>query len=110
VPLVAKTFIGGRGWRDEAANDPTRCDLAQLLGVELDGLSFREVELRIEQARNDGHWLVFCGHDIGGPGRQTTLDITLEALCQYSLDPSNGVWIETVERVGNFIQTQRNPE
>lgn len=110
VPLVANKFIAGRGWLDEAANDPVRCDLAQILGAELDGLSFPEVELQIEQARKNGHWLVFCGHDIGGPGRQTTLSVTLEALCRYSVDPANGVWIDTIERVATFIQTRRNSE
>ena len=31
VPLVARRFLTGRGWRDEGANDPAFCDLAQLM-------------------------------------------------------------------------------
>ncbi len=110
VPLVAKRFLTGRGWRDEAANDPSFCDLAQILGVELDGLSFREAQSWIEQTRKEGYWLVFCGHDIGGPGRQNTLDTTLEALCRYSQDPAKGVWIDSVERVAAFIRARRETE
>ena len=30
VPLVAQRFIAGRGWLDEAPNDPSFCDLAQV--------------------------------------------------------------------------------
>ena len=107
VPLISKKFVAGRGWRDEASNDPFVCDLAQIFGVELDGLSLEKAERLVEEARENGHWLVFCGHDIGGPAKQTTLDTTLEALCRYSLDPANGVWIDTVERVGRYVQDRR---
>jgi hypothetical protein len=107
VPLISKKFVAGRGWRDEASNDPFVCDLAQIFGVELDGLSLEQAERLVEEARENGHWLVFCGHDIGGPAKQTTLDTTLEALCRYSLDPANGVWIDTVERVGRYVRDRR---
>jgi len=110
IPLVAESFLAGRGWLGESANDPAFCDLAQILGVELDGLGFRDVEMKIEEAKQDGHWLVFCGHDIGGPARQTTVDTTLEALCRYSRDPRNGVWIDTVERVAEYIRNTRKQE
>ncbi len=43
VPLVAKMFIVGRGWRDEAMNDPGFCDLAQVSGIEMDGKNFDEI-------------------------------------------------------------------
>src|SRR6187431_270118 len=36
VPIVAELFLCGRGWMDEAPNDPTYCDFAQLTGVEMD--------------------------------------------------------------------------
>jgi peptidoglycan/xylan/chitin deacetylase (PgdA/CDA1 family) len=108
VPLIAERFVAGRGWLGEASNDPGRCDLAQLLGVELDGLSSQEAIQWVEEAGEYGHWLVFCGHDIGGPNRQTTVDTTLDALCRYAVDPANGIWVATVERVAKFIKKQRN--
>jgi hypothetical protein len=36
VPLVAAAFVAGRGWLGEAPNDPQRCDLAQVLGMEME--------------------------------------------------------------------------
>jgi hypothetical protein len=41
VPLVAKNFLLGRGWMDEAPNDPAYNNFAQLTGVEMDGKNFR---------------------------------------------------------------------
>lgn len=108
VPLVAEKFLVGRGWLNEGANDPNLCDLAQVLGVEFDGLSFEEAKEWIDRARDNGHWLVFCGHDIGGPARQTTLDTVLDLLCRYSLDRQNGIWIGTVEQVGDYIAKRRS--
>ena len=40
VPVVADLFLAGRGWRDEASNDPAFVDLAQTLGVEMDDRDF----------------------------------------------------------------------
>src|SRR2546425_3566543 len=72
VPLVAATFLAGRGWLGEAPNDPERCDLAQVLGMEMDGKDFEQVRPLLEQARQGRSWLVLAGHDIGEPGVQTT--------------------------------------
>ena len=43
IPLIAKKFETGRGWRDEDANDPLFCNFAQLNGMEMDGKSFDEI-------------------------------------------------------------------
>jgi len=93
---------------DEATNDPLYCDLAQLMGTELDGLSFAGAKVLIDQAAKEGRWLVFCGHDIGGPARQTVLSKTLEQICQYGNDPSNGIWIDTVSNIASYVQQMRN--
>jgi peptidoglycan/xylan/chitin deacetylase (PgdA/CDA1 family) len=50
VPLIAKLFLAGRGFRDEGANDPARCDLAQLMGMESDGLSFERIKALVSDA------------------------------------------------------------
>jgi peptidoglycan/xylan/chitin deacetylase (PgdA/CDA1 family) len=44
VPLIAEEFLAGRGWMDEWSNDPAFCDMAQLMGVELDGKDFEQVK------------------------------------------------------------------
>ncbi len=64
VPLIAAMFETGRGWLDEAPNDPAYCDMAKLYGMELDGKSFEEVLKIIETAKNQGGWLIFAGHEM----------------------------------------------
>jgi peptidoglycan/xylan/chitin deacetylase (PgdA/CDA1 family) len=111
VPLVARHYLTGRGWRDEYFNAPDRCDLAQLAGVEFDGLDFEQVRPQIDQAAQTGNWLVLAGHDIGRDSRrQMTKTSTLEALCAYCKDPANGVWIDTVGTIGAYIRRIRAPE
>jgi peptidoglycan/xylan/chitin deacetylase (PgdA/CDA1 family) len=108
VPLVAEEFLAGRGWMDEWANDPAFCDMAQLMGVELDGKDFEQVKQLFDRTLANGGWLVFCGHEIGeGGGRQTTLSSTLKAICEYAQDPANGLWLDTVEEVAGYILKQR---
>ncbi len=89
------------------ANDPAFCDLAQATGIDLDGLDFKQVKQLVDEAVADGRWLVFFGHEIGESGRQTTFASILEALCRYAQDPANGLWIDTVAAVGEYILEQR---
>jgi len=107
VPVVAEGFLAGRGWMDEWANDPTFCDMAQLMAMELDGKDFEQVKQLFDRTLANGGWLVFCGHDIGEGGRQTTLSSTLKAICEYAQDPANGLWLDTVEAVARYILKQR---
>ncbi|MHC4189605.1 MAG: polysaccharide deacetylase family protein [Planctomycetota bacterium] len=107
VPLVAERFIVGRGAYDEVANDPAFCDLAQVTGIDLDGLDFEQVKQIVDEAAADGRWLVFFGHEVGEPARQTAFASTLEALCRYAQEPANGLWIDTVAAVGEYILEQR---
>jgi len=107
VPIVAEKFLTGRGWMDEWSNDPAFCDMAQLMGVELDGKDFEQVKQWIDKTTANGGWLVFCGHDIGEGGRQTTRLSTLKALCEYAQDPANGLWLDTVQTIANYIVKQR---
>ena len=108
VPLVAEEFLAGRGWMDEWSNDPAFCDMAQLMGVELDGKDFEQVKQLIDRTLANGGWLVFCGHEIGeGGAHQTTLSSTLKAICEYAQDPANGLWLDTVEEVAGYILKQR---
>ena len=110
VPLVAKHFTAGRGYRDERHNSPATCDPAQLYGYELDGYAFSEVKNWIEYAVEEGGWLVLAGHEVGGPGaHQTVREDTLHALCQYCGDNANGIWLDTVAAVADYVVGQRAP-
>jgi hypothetical protein len=95
---------------NEWANDPAFCDMANLMGVELDGRSFEEVRQVMDRVLKDGGWLVFAGHEIGdNKRRQTTLTSTLRALCEYAQDPANGIWLDSVENISRYILEQRSP-
>lgn len=107
VPLVAERFESGRNWMNEGPNDPAYCDLARLNGTELDGLSFAEALILIEQAREQGAWLVFAGHEMDEGGRQTALLSTIDSICRYALDPANGIWIGNVSEIARYIRKQR---
>lgn len=107
VPLVAARFRAGRGWRDEMANDPAFCDPAQLLGVELDGLTWEQLKVLIDEARARHAWLVLAGHDIGPGGKQTTRTDTLRAFCEYAKDPKNGVWVDTIANIAEYVMAHR---
>ncbi|MFB3788824.1 MAG: polysaccharide deacetylase family protein [bacterium] len=108
VPLVARKFLTGRGWLDEDTNDPWFCDFAQLMGMESDGKTFDELKQLAVKAGENGRWLVLAGHEIGTGGHQTTRVDSLEKLCQFARDPANGVWMDTVAAVAEYIQKIRD--
>jgi len=107
VPLVARRFLAGRGYRDEGANDPAACDLAQVMGMESDALTFDQMKSLVDTAAAEAGWLVFAGHEIGQPGRQTTQAADLERFLRYARDPASGIWVDTVQAIGNYIRAQR---
>ncbi|WP_111630794.1 polysaccharide deacetylase family protein [Larkinella arboricola] len=107
VPIVADLFISGRGWRNEAPNDPAYCDMAQIYGMEMDGKDFDEIKELIETARKSGQWLVLAGHETAESGPQTTRLSMLKQLCEYAKDPANGVWIAPIGEVAKYVQKQR---
>ena len=107
IPLIASKFESGRLWLSEGPNDPVFCDMSQLTGIELDGKSFDQVKNLIESAAKKGQWLVLAGHEINDEGRQTSLLSTMEAICKYAMDPSNGIWIDNVHNIASYINGQR---
>jgi peptidoglycan/xylan/chitin deacetylase (PgdA/CDA1 family) len=107
VPLVAERFLVGRGYLDEAPNDPAFCDLAQAMGTPFDDLDFEQAKNVVDQAAKDGRWLIFVGHDIGKRGFQVTDAAALAALCDYLQEPANGIWLGTVGEIGEYIRQQR---
>jgi len=108
IPLVAERFIVGREWLSENSNIPALCDLSHVMGMKCDGMTFEQVKELIDQTVKNGKWLVLCGHEIRQSGRGlTTFAATLEAICEYAQDPANGLWIDTVEKIGRYILEQR---
>lgn len=107
VPVVSEMFLSGRGWLDEAPNVPPFVDMAQVLGMEMDGKSFEEMRDVIEQAKEDGAWVVLAGHEIGEGGRQTTHIDMLEQLIRYADDPSNEIWLAPVGTAARYVLDER---
>lgn len=103
VPVIAELFLAGRGWMDEAANDPSYVDLAQTTGVEMDGRDFAQIRPLLDDARKAGAWLVLAGHEIGASGRQTTRIAMLDELLAYAKDPANGIWLATVAEAADLV-------
>ncbi len=108
VPLVSAMFASGRTWLDEGPNDPERCDLGQLTGMELDGKRFDQVLALIEAARENGSWLILAGHEMDEGGLQTSLLSTIDSICRYANDPKNGIWIDHVANVAKYVREQRS--
>jgi peptidoglycan/xylan/chitin deacetylase (PgdA/CDA1 family) len=105
VPLVAEMFVAGRGWMAEAPQDPRAGDLAQVMGVEMDGKNFEHILPLLDQARETGGWLVLGGHEIGKGGRQTTRTAMLRRLVPYVLDPAHGFWVAPVATVARHVRS-----
>jgi peptidoglycan/xylan/chitin deacetylase (PgdA/CDA1 family) len=105
VPLVSELFLSGRGWLDEAPNDPAFVDLAQLTGYPMDAVAFEDLRPAIDDAIARGQWLVLAGHDIGStPGPQVTRTSTLDSLLEYVNAPERGVWLDTVGAVSAHVK------
>ena len=107
VPVVAELFASGRTWLDETANDPAFCDLAQLACIQMDGKDFPAIKTLLDQATENGQWLILGGHEIGASDRQTTRVKMLEKLIPYAKDPANRLWMAPVGTVGRYIGDER---
>lgn len=103
VPLVAERFIVGRSYLSESSNDPRIVDLAQAMGSSFDDLDFAQMKQIVDEAIQQGRWVIFVGHEIGQGGFQVTDTHALEQLCRYLKDPTNGIWLGTVEEIGLYV-------
>jgi peptidoglycan/xylan/chitin deacetylase (PgdA/CDA1 family) len=103
VPLVARYFVVGRGFRDEVSNDPARCDLAQIGGIEMDGAEPAALRALVDEAIAAGRWLVLCGHEVGAPGPRTVPTGSLAALAAYARERADVLWTDTVRAIGGHL-------
>lgn len=110
VPLIAKHFLVGRGYRGEFMNNPAFCDLAMVQSVGVDAYTFEEMTDVIEKALRLGYWLIFTAHNIiegaGEDGRGMT-EQNLNKLCEYLAERKNDIWTDTCGHVAEYIQTNR---
>jgi beta-glucosidase len=107
VPLISSMFESGRLWMTETPNDPAFSDMAQLAGMEMDGKSFEQIKVFIEEAKAKGKWLVLAGHETDEGGSQTVLLETLEAICKYASDPANEIWIDNLHNIATYVKEKR---
>lgn len=107
VPLIARRFRSGRGYLNESANDPARCDLAYLMGMSCDGLNAISILSLVEAAMAEGRWLVLVGHDVGRPGPQSTDTEALREVWRHASNPANGIWTGTVDAISSYVLKQR---
>lgn len=107
VPVIAGEFLAGRGWMDEAPNDPEYCDLAQLTGIEMDGKDFKEIEPILKEAAKNGSWVVLGGHEMGKKGRQTTRLSMLERLLKHLKKRDSDIWVDTMGNVAKYVRARR---
>lgn len=110
VPLIAELFENGRGWLNEASNDPEFADLSLLQGIEMDGKDFEDIKPLVDAAINSGTWLLLAGHEIGPDGFQTTRVNMLEDLVGYVESRKDEIWLATVGDVASHLISQREQQ
>jgi hypothetical protein len=54
-------------------------------------MDFSHIKEIVDQAAQEGRWVIFVGHEIGNRGYQTTDTKALKALCEYLKNPANGI-------------------
>lgn len=106
VPLVAKHFLAGRGFNGESANDPTFCDLAQLIGMSGDIQDFAFLKRHLDKTLQDGNWLILAAHDVGEK-QQAISETVLRAIGEYTKSHPE-LWTDTVANVADYIKLQRS--
>ena len=105
VPLVAKHFLAGRCFNGESANDPTFCDLSQLIGMSGDIHDFSFLEKHLDKTLADGNWLILAAHEVGTE-RQSISESVLRAIGDYTQRYPE-LWTDTVTNIATYIKSQR---
>ena len=107
VPVIASMFHSGRLTSGGSVN-AVYSDFAKLPSQNTDNITFHEIKNIIEDAKKKGKWLILNGHEIGdGISLQTTSLNTLDSICKYASDTTNGIWIDNVENISAFIREKR---
>jgi peptidoglycan-N-acetylglucosamine deacetylase len=107
VPLVSERFLVGRGYLSESSNNPRVMDLSQAMGTAFDDMDFAQMKEVVDEAAQQGRWVIFVGHEVGSRGYQVTDTKALETLCRYLKDPTNKIWLGTVAEIGSYVQQRQ---
>jgi peptidoglycan/xylan/chitin deacetylase (PgdA/CDA1 family) len=107
VPLVAGLFLAGRAYDAEVANSPRFCDLAHLGSFRSDETSAASMLRLVDAALEQGRWLIFCGHEVGGGGFQTTLQGEFDLFCGRLRRDASRVWTSPLANVAAWIREFR---
>jgi peptidoglycan/xylan/chitin deacetylase (PgdA/CDA1 family) len=108
VPLIAKRFVAGRGYLSETANDPVRCDLAELDAYKVDDLARAELVELVDGESDRARWTVIVAHDVGEGGEFCLAPDALTSLCQH-VTRSKRTWVAPVAEVASQIRRHRAP-
>ena len=108
VPVVARHFLVGRRAFDESHTHPVHGDLARAASLDADGAPFERIKGWLDAAAADTAWVILMAHNVGDGGRQTMLADVLDEVCRHATDPANGIWLDTVAAVGEYIATQQS--
>lgn len=110
IPLVAESFLSGRGWQDESANNPEVCDLSQLMGFPMDNKNFEDLKPILDKTMQESSWLILAGHDMGTKKELTTDLKTLEAVIDYVRSSGKNIWMAPVSEIAAYIRSQRGKD
>jgi peptidoglycan/xylan/chitin deacetylase (PgdA/CDA1 family) len=80
VPVVARRFLAGRGYRGETANDPDACDLALLDAFHGDALTLDAMLATVDGAVEDERWAIFAFHEVRPAGEPDPWAVTTDVL------------------------------
>jgi peptidoglycan/xylan/chitin deacetylase (PgdA/CDA1 family) len=109
VPLVAREFLIGRSFNDEAPASPTHCDLACVPAQPMDGRSLAQLLERVEETCVSGTWLILVGHSVAERAAPlATLREAFEGLLDHLCQRADVVWTDTVETVGRYLIEARD--
>jgi peptidoglycan/xylan/chitin deacetylase (PgdA/CDA1 family) len=106
VPVVARRYVAGRGYRSEFANDPEWCDFAQLQAAHVDGCDGAALIDLVDRAIEDGRWLVLVAHEIDRPGPWSLSSTALEELC-HEIARRSELWTAPVVDVARHLRARR---
>jgi peptidoglycan/xylan/chitin deacetylase (PgdA/CDA1 family) len=106
VPVVARRYVAGRGYRSEFANDPEWCDFAQLQATHVDEFDGASLIALVDAAIEESRWLVLVAHEIDCAGPWSLSSHALDELCRDVARRSE-LWVAPVVDVARHLRAQR---
>jgi peptidoglycan/xylan/chitin deacetylase (PgdA/CDA1 family) len=108
VPVVARHFVAGRGYRSDTANDPAVCDLALVDAFHADGMTADALLALVERTVDQQRWAVIVCHEVGEAGPLGIATAELDALCR-EIAVDRRVWVAPVAEVAERINSMATP-